>query len=200
MSRLWVVGGPNGAGKSTLIRRQEAHLINHEMPPVISPDAIAAEQRVSPQKAAQKALQQRWHMITSGQNVVLDTTFSGPSLPRLMADLKSCGWGISLIFVGTRDTLLLEQRIRQRVAAGEHDVPVQDIERRYQRSVKNLADHWKLADRLYVFDNTFAHPRLKLSAKSGTTTYVSRDLPGWIEGALPELIEAYRAASNGRKP
>lgn len=181
MSRLWIVGGPNGAGKSTLIRLHNNGL------PVISPDTISAESGASPQEAGRQAVTQRRALVAARQPFILDTTFSGPALPRLMRELRENGWGISLIFVGLRDPLLAEQRVAMRVRAGEHDVPVEDIERRYWRSMQNLADHWGIADRLAVVDNSGPRHRLVLSGLDGVLSHVS-PVPDWLARTAPKLV------------
>jgi len=44
-------------------------------------------------------------------------------------------------------------RVRQRVKQGGHDIPLDDIIRRYPRSIKNLFAYAGVCDRTFCFDN-----------------------------------------------
>ena len=59
------------------------------------------------------------------------------------------------------------RRVRQRVVEGGHDVPVDDIRRRFARSIQHLLDDYApLADRWALWDNST--PPATLLANSST--------------------------------
>lgn len=58
------------------------------------------------------------------------------------------------IFVATDDPAINMARVRQRVAAGGHDVPEDKLRSRYRRSLENLRAAVRCASRAYVFDNS----------------------------------------------
>jgi predicted ABC-type ATPase len=55
-----------------------------------------------------------------------------------MREVKALGWSVSLTYVGIDDPITNVQRVRSRVKVGGHDVPREDILRRYDRSLANL--------------------------------------------------------------
>ena len=46
------------------------------------------------------------------------------------------------------------ERVRHRVLEGGHDIPPEDIVRRYPRSIRNLFDYAEVCDHTICFDNT----------------------------------------------
>ena len=52
----------------------------------------------------------------------------------MMLAARNRGFEIVLIYIGTEDVEINLTRIRNRVLAGGHDVPEEDVRRRYKRS------------------------------------------------------------------
>ena len=68
-------------------------------------------------------------------------------------------------------------RIKNRVAEGEHDVPVMDVRRWFGRSVKNFFEVYRLLlDSWTLFDNSTTRPSLIAEEKDGTLTIVDATL------------------------
>ena len=57
-------------------------------------------------------------------------------------------------FITTSDPLINLQRVKNRVENGGHDVPDNKIHDRYFRTMNNIYQAFKLADRAYFFDNS----------------------------------------------
>lgn len=82
------------------------------------------------------------------------------------------------------------KRVAQRVAEGGHNVPEEDIRRRYTRSLINLPVALQQADRALIFDNsTQVGHRQVLTIENGIITQKARELPEWIKTLLPKFIE-----------
>jgi len=64
------------------------------------------------------------------------------------------GFEIVLVYIGTEHVEINLLRIRNRVLAGGHDVPPEDVRRRYERSFKNLPIAIERADHTILFDNS----------------------------------------------
>ena len=97
-----------------------------------------------------------------------ETTLSGRGHLKLLADARKTGYRICLYYLWMPEKLMLPSRIRHRVLSGGHDVPSEDVFRRYGRSVANLRDYAKLADQLYVFDAT-RNPQEMIFGRNGRT-------------------------------
>jgi predicted ABC-type ATPase len=134
-SRLVLVGGPNGAGKTTfakLYARSEGlpYLGADDIAFQLSPDdparvRVAAGREFSRQLAA--ALQ-------ASESLVIESTLAGASLSRSLAKARERGYEITLVFVFLDSAELCLRRITERVAQGGHDVPEEDVRRRFLRA------------------------------------------------------------------
>lgn len=150
--QLILVGGPNGAGKTTFSMKELAL----KGGVYLGADAIAAE--ISPDNPAAAAIEagriflERFdQLIQTEQRLIVESTLAGKSLGQMISRAKILGFQVQIkfIFVDSSDTSLV--RVRQRFSTGGHDVPAEDVRRRFTRSIVNfwtryrpLADQWLL--------------------------------------------------------
>lgn len=191
MPELTVVAGANGAGKSTLTKLSSVNI------PLIDPDAIArAIAPENPESAAlaagRKAIELARFYIQSGSSFVVETTLAGNTYLNLMREVKALGWSVSLTYVGIDDPITNVQRVRSRVKVGGHDVPREDILRRYDRSLANLNKAAKIVDELILYDNSTDAGHQILAAtlfqrgcanESDRTVIYVPELPNWVAKA-----------------
>ena len=131
---LTIIAGPNGAGKSTFTRATSEAL----QVPVIDPDVEALFlQPDNPEAAAiaggKQAIKRARAYLENNQSFAVETTLSGNTYLRMMAEAKRKGWLVFLIYIGVDNVLNSIERVAQRVAAGGHNVPEEDIRRRYAK-------------------------------------------------------------------
>jgi predicted ABC-type ATPase len=93
---------------------------------------------------------------------------------------------VNLIFIALDTADLSIGRIMQRVLDGGHNVPTNDVKRRYSRSLANLPEALRLADRAFLVDNTRARPRVLVSIEAGKLKRAVRDLPRWAALVIAE--------------
>ena len=79
------------------------------------------------------------------------------------------------------------QRVRERVAQGGHDVPDDDVRRRYGRSLRNLTAAVRLADQAVIYDNSEAEPRKVFEARHGVITWRGLSEPIWVMRACEQM-------------
>ena len=188
--QVWIIAGPNGAGKSTLV----AQLLAGRMP-IINPDDIAAALPRRPSGtldellAGREALRERERMLGSGHSFAIETTMSGNNPTRFMREASGRGYALTLVYVGIASAALSLQRVRDRVAAGGHDVPVEAVMRRYPDTMAKLATALGLVDRAYIVDNSGARRRLLIKTEGRRATSVAVDLPKWAVSAVPEQFQ-----------
>jgi predicted ABC-type ATPase len=127
MPQLWMIAGPNGAGKTTI-----ADLWLASRMPVISPDNLAATQKISPIQAGRAAIREQKRLLSSRISFAVDTTFSGKRELDLIRRAISKGFKVNLIFVCVSGPDLCQARIEERVSSGGHDVPAKDVARRFE--------------------------------------------------------------------
>lgn len=88
----------------------------------------------------------------------------------------------NLIYVGIEDVEINIGRVATRVLAGGHNVPDEDIRRRYERSLNNLPLAIELADNVSIYDNsTSAGYQRVLTIVQGEITQRVETLPNWLK-------------------
>ena len=150
-----VVAGPNGSGKSTFALNylpEFAGSIEYVNPDLMAQGLSPTDIRLASIKAGKLTLQRIAQLIRDGSSFGFESTLSGRGHLKLFADAKKAGYAIHIYYLWMPSTVMLPSRIRHRVLAGGHDVPTEDVLRRYGRSVANLSDYAALADMVRVFD------------------------------------------------
>jgi predicted ABC-type ATPase len=104
---------------------------------------------------------------------------------------ERAGYAIELVYVGTADVAINLQRIRQRVAAGGHDVPEADVLRRAKRSFDHAPEIVPLADNIAIFDNSGDEMLPIVTFEDGVVSEY-RAPPAWAEA----IVAAVRARAN----
>ena len=122
--------------------------------------------------------------IVAGRSFLLETTLSGNRESRLIARLRAAGYCIDVYFVCLSSSEMNIQRVRLRVGKGGHDVPAEDIVRRYDRSLENLRGILPLTDRAVLFDNSGAGHREVARFEDGLLRSRAADSPGWLGRVL----------------
>ena len=166
-----VVAGPNGSGKSTFALDylpKYAGSIEYVNPDLMASGLSPIDIRLSALKSGRLALERIAAMIGGRVTFGFETTLSGRGHLKLLADARKAGYRICLYYLWMPEKLMLPSRIRHRVLSGGHDVPSEDVFRRYSRSVANLRDYAKLADQLYVCDAT-RNPQEMIFGRNGRT-------------------------------
>ena len=152
-----IVAGPNGSGKSTFALNYlptYAGSIEYVNPDLMAQGLSPTDIRLAAIKAGKLTLTRIAELIAGGLPFGFETTLSGRGHLKLLSDAKAAGYAINLYYLWMPESAMLPMRIRHRVLDGGHDVPPDDVMRRYARSRTNLKDYMSLADRVYVFDAT----------------------------------------------
>ncbi|GLS13179.1 hypothetical protein GCM10007935_06080 [Hydrogenophaga electricum] len=118
-------------------------------------------------------------MAQSGGSFAFESTLSSHSFAKFLRDRKATGYQVVLSYVMLPTSDLAVQRVALRVKQGEHNIPADDIHRRFRRSLSNLFElYLLLSDRWSVLDH--ASGRLETIA-SGTSRRTSvKDSEKWL--------------------
>lgn len=149
MPKLLCICGPNGAGKSTFSRA----LAIRENLLVIDPDKLAAE-GLSPVAAGKAAARMARLFLQEGVSFARESTLTSHFDFVLMDEARQHGYEVELVYIRLASSALALERVAARVARGGHDVPPQDVIRRFSRSLENLPKAVNLADRVTILDNS----------------------------------------------
>ena len=156
-NELIVVGGPNGSGKTTLAKE----LITDQEVTYISADDIAYE--LAPNnpesvrvQAGREFFKRLEDAIMNKENILIESTLSGKSLSSLIKRYQyEHDYSVTVIFVYLANADVCVERVAIRVEKGGHKVPVEDIKRRFSRSLSNFWDLYrKLSDKWHLFYNS----------------------------------------------
>jgi len=180
-----VFAGVNGAGKSHLTKILSDRLAGYQ---IIDADAIARNLNPSnPEKAnmaaGRKALRLVDEAISARRNFTIETTLSGGNAIRQMQKAREMGYHVSLCYVGLNSPGHYIERVRQRVLQGGHFIPAETIRHRYVTSFENLPKAMRLANEVFLFDNSKFY-ETKVEIKENQIVRQAPDLPDWAIKAL----------------
>jgi predicted ABC-type ATPase len=160
--RILIIAGPNGAGKTTFA--QEFLIGEAGCPIFVNADLIAAGiSPFSPELAAVRAgrimLEQIHEHIRKGESFAFETTLSGRIYMQLIPRWQAQGYVVKLFFLQLPSPEMAIARVRQRVAAGGHNVPEDVIRRRFDAGLRNFSQIYKtLVDEWVLYDNSGDEP------------------------------------------
>lgn len=97
----------------------------------------------------------------------------------MMLEARTSGFEIVLIYIGTERVETNLERIRDRVLAGGHDVPEEDVRRRYKRSFANLQAAISRADHSILFDNSTKEGYRLVAVLASSENYWFEPTPAW---------------------
>lgn len=174
MPTCWIIAGPNGAGKTTfaldyLPTKQECDrflntdLLAYAMNPLNPDSQIMAAGRLF--------LSELDKTINKGKSFAFETTLSGKSYLRVLRRMKEAGWYLHLVYLAISAADVSAQRVAERVLKGGHDVPQEDLERRFPRSLRNLfGEYSKVVDFTQCYWNEDCSQELLFQIKDGDLT------------------------------
>jgi predicted ABC-type ATPase len=179
---LTFIAGANGSGKSTLTRWNSE--LFKEIP-LLDPDAIANTLQATtsalfPVAAARQVLKSAAEHLRKAESFAVETTLAGKNYLQMMLDARNRGFEIVLVYIGTENVEINLARIRNRVLAGGHDVPEEDVRRRYRRSFENLSIATQRADHTILFDNSTEEGYRLIAILSTTENQWFEPKPPWV--------------------
>lgn len=185
MPVLTIFAGPNGSGKSSII--QSVAFVGRDN--LLEADAIAKRIHATlPESAViaagREVLRRTQEYLDSGENFAIETTFSGKWTLGAVREARVNRFFVRLIYICLEGPEQCIRRVRERVAQGGHDVPNDDVRRRYFRSLANVKQLVTIVDEAFVYDNSGPEPKLIFELRTGRLWSKSSYLPDWARGLL----------------
>jgi predicted ABC-type ATPase len=155
---LYIIAGCNGAGKTTA-----SYTILPEMlgcKEFVNSDEIAkglspfnADNIAVAVEASRIMYKRIRELIGIRKTFALETTLASRSIAKLLKGAQEKGYYVTLLYFWLNTPDLAVERVKNRVAAGGHNVTEVTIRRRYEAGIHNLfelympiCDFWMIAD------------------------------------------------------
>lgn len=179
-----IIGGVNGSGKSSLTGVLRNHLKN--MGVIVDVDRITAKRGKGSLEGGKAAIRIIDEAFEKGVDLTQETTLAGMRAHRTAAEAKERGYHVRLYYVGldTLDECL--KRIKNRVAKGGHDIPCEDVERRFSGRFEALQRVLPYCDEATFFDNDNGFVQVA-EYRNGEIIPIVERKPQW----LTELMDFY---------
>lgn len=150
MKLYTIIGGVNGCGKSSLTGALKAE--RSDLGLLIDVDKLAA-QLGSPVEGGKAAVRKIDECLEKGISFTQETTLSGARTEHTIRRAKERGYTIRLYYIGLDTMEESLGRIANRVAKGGHDIPKEDVERRFQSRFTDVLRVLPYCDEARFFDN-----------------------------------------------
>ncbi len=180
IKNAYIIAGPNGSGKTTFAKTFLPEYAKCDR--FINADLIAAGlSPFSPSQVAIKSgrlvLEQIKEYSDNGVDFGFETTMSGVTYLKYFKMLKEKGYKINIFFLWMPSSQLAVARVKDRVAQGGHNVPIEDIKRRFERSMDKFFKEYRLlADKWILFNNAETTPKIIAKKKNAHIEVINQNL------------------------
>lgn len=156
-----VIGGVNGAGKSTIYQIQNSKRKELDTDRINADEILRRfggnwNKQADINKSMREVLREIEGHFKEGKSFHHETTFGGNPYPdkKRLLNAKKLGYESFLIYIGLDSPERAIERVKSRVAKGGHGVPEDLIRKRYEFSLRNLAELEKYFDNVSIYDNS----------------------------------------------
>ena len=161
---LYIIAGPNGAGKTTASFNLLPEVLH--CPNFVNADEIARGlSPFAPELVAFQAgrimLQRIEELLLQKVDFAIETTLATRSYVNLAHRAQVLGYKVHLIYFFLENEEQAIERVAQRVSNGGHNIPEEDIRRRFKRGIYNLVHlYLPICDSVLVYNNVMTPARL----------------------------------------
>ncbi len=184
MKRFTVIGGVNGVGKSSLYGALDGV---DDLGIVIDADKLcAAAENVY--DGCRQAVRIINDCMERGESFTQETTLSGRKTLKTILSAREKGYRIRLYYIAVSSAEESLLRIKNRVRKGGHDIPAEDVIKRFESRIDDLLRVLPYCDDAYFFDNENGFVRVAKYC-GGKMKLIGGYTPEWLltlKGSLEE--------------
>jgi predicted ABC-type ATPase len=199
-----MLAGPSGSGKTTFVKNNPA--LQEAIPHLVTPDVFQERfadlpDEESRPKCVELANAQKRELIESRESFMQESLLGSEAKVQDLVRMKERGYETTLIYMCLEDPRMNESRVRHRVETGGNFVPQEIIARDYDRSLENLPKALLIADKARLYDNSKGDSphQLLVTVEQGIATEHVERMPGWVERAFPDGVQAHLDAHAARQ-
>lgn len=172
-----IIGGVNGVGKSSFTGVLKER--STDLGTIIDVDRITAEMGGNALAGGKAALFKIRDCISRGVSFTQETTLSGYKTEATAKQVKELGYHVRLFYVGldTADESLA--RIQNRVRRGGHNIPHDDVLRRFSGRWEAVAKVLPYCDEAEFYDNDNGFVKVA-EYRNGELRPVGDHRPQWL--------------------
>lgn len=177
MKTYTIIGGVNGCGKSSLtgVLRTEMNDLGR----IIDVDKLTAELGGDAVAGGKLALQRMEDCLSAGICFTQETTLSGHRPAVMARRAAEAGYCVRLYYVGLDTVEECLARIRNRVERGGHDIPEEDVLRRFAGRFPALAAVLPYCNEATFYDNGNGF-RAVAEYRNGELLPIGSYTPAWL--------------------
>lgn len=182
MKTYTIIGGVNGVGKSSFTGVLKERSTDLGM--IVDVDKITAELGGNALAGGKAALRKISECIDKGISFTQETTLSGRKTEATAKQVKELGYHVRLFYIGLDSAEESLSRIANRVKRGGHDIPQDDVVRRFAGRWEAVSKVLPYCDEAEFYDNDNGFV-LVAEYRNGEIRTIGSRRPQW----LMELIQ-----------
>ena len=185
MKTYTIIGGVNGVGKSSFTGVLKER--STDLGVIVDVDRITAELGGNALTGGKAALRKIRECIDKGVSFAQETTLSGYKTEATAKQVKDMGYHVRLFYIGLDSAEESLARIENRVKRGGHDIPSDDVVRRFASRWEAVAKVLPYCDEAEFYDNGNGFI-LVAEYRNGELRTIGSRVPQWLED-LQEYLQ-----------
>ena len=184
MKTYTIIGGVNGVGKSSFTGVLKER--STDLGLIVDVDKITAELGGNALAGGKAALRKISECIDKGISFTQETTLSGRKTEATAKQVKELGYHVRLFYIGLDTAEESLSRIANRVKRGGHDIPQDDVVRRFAGRWEAVSKVLPYCDEAEFYDNDNGFV-LVAEYRNGELRTVGNRRPQWLMELLQYL-------------
>ncbi len=183
MNQYTLIAGVNGTGKSSLRGVLEGQGVN--LGHIVDADLIAKQNHMDAVRAGRQAIEEIEGCLARNASFTQETTLAGKRIEKTLRQARKQGYYVVLYYIGLSSAQESLLRIQNRVRKGGHDIPPEDVKRRFSGRWEALKRVFPYCDEVIFYDNENGFVKVA-EYKNSRFTFSGSYRPVWLEAFLAE--------------